>query len=652
MILLMLIAKLIIEPIYTQTVEEFVSRASLPEPDKRLYQVYPNLDSFPAESTFFNVGIIRGDTFAIYFRNFQKTKISSTVKKDDQEDIMADDYVLVFLDAAGNGNTAYGFQVNPSGTKRDFILSEGGDNVEEWDGKWEARAQISNYGYDVLILIPLSGISYTKNQWGIKLGRFIAGAGEFQFSNTEGSFQSLSYMHRININFENLQTESNYGSALQLKSGFYVRGWSQRQDSLNFNRMAFGGAFRFKKGASTLFDIVLKPDFSEIEADVKEISLRRRPIYYPEKREVFMEGRDLYSLPYQLVWTRAFEDIKFAAKFYTKTEKVNGIVFLLNDENYDTLSFGKVNFSPVRGFNVGTFYVWSPSSYSLASLDFGGVVMPKMGFGFQSQVSRRFDERSNLYYVRFYRRSEFKGLEASASFLQIDQNFIMPFSPIDFENIREYSFDCGYGIPLGKASFVKPRFSFDELRDLSNNNLIERFLNVNVDGAKGPYGVSLSYMRDKLNYLTFIPDEDRYFSFGGISLSYSPASYNNVGISFMKGKYLGENSDNIAFKVKVSPFNLLNLGVNFQSLRYGQRKSSIFQLFGLVPVLKDRFILKPYVEHNDDGQNQSLYLKNVGYIYLTDYLSILFLGDAIWRKDGGSYEMASRSFSVKLKLEF
>ena len=120
----------------------------------------------------------------------------------------------------------------------------------------------------------------------------------------------------------------------------------------------------------------------------------------------------------------------------------------------------------------------------------------------------------------------------------------------------------------------------------------------------------------------------------------------------MKGKYLGENSDNVTFKVKVSPFNLLNLGVNFQSLKYGQGKSSIFQLFGLVPVLKDRFILKPYIEHNDDGQNQTLYLKNVGYIYLTDYLSILFLGDAGWRKEGGSYEMASRSFSVKLKLEF
>ncbi|MDI6851029.1 MAG: hypothetical protein QMD82_03720 [bacterium] len=652
MVLLLLIAKLIIEPIYTESVEEFLKKASLPDSILRLYQVYPSLDSFPEESTFFRIGLISGNTFAVYFKNYQKTKISSTVKKDDQEDIMADDFVLLFLDTGGNGNTAYGFQVNPLGTKRDFILSEGGDNVEEWDGRWQAKTEITDYGYDVLILIPLSEISYTRNPWGVKLGRFIAGAGQFQFSNIEGSFQSLSHMHKVNIGFEGLKSEESYRSTLQMRNSFYVRGWTQKQDTLYFNRLSFGGNFRFKKGTSTVLDIVVKPDFSEIEADVKEISLRRRPIYYPEKREVFMEGKELYSLPYQLIWTRAFEDISFGAKFYTKSEKLSGIAFLPKEESYDTLSFGKINFAPLHGFNIGTFYLWSPTSYSLASFDFSGVIAPKVGFGFQSQISRRFDEKSNLYYVRFYRRSEFKGLEASASFLQIGENFVMPFSPIYFENVREYSFNCGYGIPLGKATYFKPQFYFDELRDLSSADLVERYINFEISGARGPYGLGLSYVKDELAYLDFLPEDIRYYSFLGIAFSYAPASYNNVGLSFMKGEYLGENSYNAALKLKISPLNLFNAGVNFQILRYGEEKTSIFQLFGLVPIVRDRFVIKPYVEHNTDGQTQALYLKNVGYLYLTDCISILFLSDAGWRKDTGSYEMTSRSFSVKLKLEF
>jgi len=652
MLLLLLIAKLIIEPIYVESVEEFLKKASLPDSTLRLYQVYPSLDSLPEESTFFRVGLISANTFAVYFKNYQKAKISSTVKKDDQEDIMADDFVLLFLDTGGYGNSAYGFQVNPSGTKRDFVLSEGGDNVEEWDGKWQAKAEITDYGYDVLILIPLSEISYTRNPWGVKLGRFIAGAGKFQFSNIEGSFQSLSHMHKVNIDFEGLKSEESYKSSLQMRNSFFVRGWTQKQDSLSFNRLSFGGNFRFKKGTSTVLDIVVKPDFSEIEADVKEISLKRRPIFYPEKREIFMEGKELYSLPYQLIWTRAFEDISFGAKFYTKSEKLSGIAFLLNEESYDTLSFGKINFAPVHGFNLGTSYLWSPTSYSLASIDLSGVIVPKIGFGFQSQISRRFDEKSNLYYVRFYRRSEFKGLEASASFLQIDENFVMPFSPIYFENVREYSLNFGYGIPLGKASYVKPQVYFDELRDLTSEDLVERYLNFEISGAKGPYGMGLSYVKDELAYLDYLPEDIRYYSFGGIIFSYAPASYNNVGVSFMKGKYLGENSDNVTLKLKISPFNLFNAGVNLQILRYGEVNTSIFQIFGLVPIIKDRFILKPYIEHNRDGQTETLYIKNVGYLYLTDYISVLFFGDAGWRKDTGNYEMANRGFSLKLKLEF
>lgn len=652
MYLLLLIAKLIIQPVYTESVEEFVNNASLPDSTYRLYQVYPILDSFPGESTFFRVGLISGNTFAVFFKNYQKTKISSTVKKDDQEDIMADDFVLLFLDTGGNGNTAYGFQVNPYGTKRDFILSEGGDNIEEWDGKWQAKSEITDYGYNVLILIPLAEISYTKNPWGIKLGRFIAAAGQFQFSNVEGSFQSLSHMHKINIDFEGLRSEESYRSSLQMRNSFYMRGWTQKQNSLSFNRLSFGGNFRFKRGTSTVLDIVVKPDFSEIEADVKEISLRRRPIYYPEKREVFMEGKELYSLPYPLIWTRAFEDINFGAKFYTKSEKLSGIVFLLSEEVYDTLSFGKINFAPAHGYNLGTSYIWSPTSYSLASVDFSGLLVPKMGFGFQSQISRRFDEKSNLYYLRFYRRSEFKGLEASASFLQIGENFSMPFSPIDFESVRGYSFNCGYGIPLGKASYLKPQFYFDELRDLSVGDLVERYFNFDISGARGPYGLGLSYVRDELAYLDFLPEDIRYYTFGGVSFSYAPASYNNLGLSLMRGKYLGENSNNIALKVKISPFNLFNAGVNLQVLKYGEQKTSIFQLFGLVPILRDKFVIKPYFEHNSDGQVQTLYLKNVGYLYLSDCISILFLGDAGWRKDTGSFEMTSKSFSIKLKVEF
>ncbi len=117
-----LISCLSIKPVYTS------KSINLETEGNKLYRmitVYPSLDSFPEDSTVFSVGFVK-DSFVVHVMAYQKEKIAASILKNDQEDIMNDDWILVMLDTEGKSNSAYCFQANPRGTKRDFMLSQGG----------------------------------------------------------------------------------------------------------------------------------------------------------------------------------------------------------------------------------------------------------------------------------------------------------------------------------------------------------------------------------------------------------------------------------------------------------------------------------------------------------------------------------------------
>src|SRR5262249_57764517 len=66
-----------------------------------------------------------------------------------------------------------------------------------------------------------------------------------------------------------------------------------------------GVDLKFVPSADNAIDLTVKPDFSQVEADVAQISANERfALFYPEKRPFFLEGVDLFQTPIQAVYTR------------------------------------------------------------------------------------------------------------------------------------------------------------------------------------------------------------------------------------------------------------------------------------------------------------------------------------------------------------
>src|SRR5262249_58846739 len=62
---------------------------------------------------------------------------------------------------------------------------------------------------------------------------------------------------------------------------------------------------KYTPTADNAIDATVKPDFSQVESDVAQISANERfALLYPEKRPFFLEGVDLFQTPIQAVYTR------------------------------------------------------------------------------------------------------------------------------------------------------------------------------------------------------------------------------------------------------------------------------------------------------------------------------------------------------------
>jgi len=204
-LLLYILVSLQIVPTFYKNEQSFMKDIKV-NPGFKLIKVYPNEDIEPPESTTIWIGYSQ-DALYVFARNYQKG-IQASTRKRDSENIMADDWILVYVDTQGRGNEAYCFQFNPLGTKRDFILTEGGSNVEEWDGDWYVDVKNTEYGWDALLVIHFKSISFAKTDWGIQIERYIAKSTELQLLVKLPSFQQVKGIAALKLDFNKIFIES------------------------------------------------------------------------------------------------------------------------------------------------------------------------------------------------------------------------------------------------------------------------------------------------------------------------------------------------------------------------------------------------------------------------------------------------------------
>ena len=228
----------------------------------------------------------------------EPSKIKASQKRRDVR-IVSDERFAWIFDTFNDQRNAYFMEVNPNGLKTDGLISAGqGFNVNlNWDGIWNAKTAIGDFGWSVEIRIPFRTFNFspTSDTWGANFMRVIRRKNETAlwtgFKRSEGIFstQDAGKLTGLSGMSQGLGLEVvPYGIVEQSKTG----GPDNFENSISPDA---GLDVNYSVTPSLKASITVNTDFAEAEVDQRRINLTRFPLFFPEQRDFFLEGSNIYE---------------------------------------------------------------------------------------------------------------------------------------------------------------------------------------------------------------------------------------------------------------------------------------------------------------------------------------------------------------------
>src|SRR5436190_869771 len=73
------------------------------------------------------------------------------------------DQIKLLIDSYYDRRTGYELAVNPDGVKRDYAMSNDGNEDDSWNGIWDVATRVDSLGWTAEFRIPLSQLRYQKS---------------------------------------------------------------------------------------------------------------------------------------------------------------------------------------------------------------------------------------------------------------------------------------------------------------------------------------------------------------------------------------------------------------------------------------------------------------------------------------------------------
>ncbi len=262
---------------------------------------WPNNDGLSNTKT--DVYILYDDEFLyIASKNYQKEEdlIVMSLKRDNMSNHWSSESFTMILDPFNNQSSGYLFGVNAGGTEVESQLginSFGTSMDVNWNTTWKSKVQVSSNYWTVEIAIPLKSLNYSAitDHWGINFVRKDMKTNEFStWSHVPNGFSSYDITNLGNLTIKDIPQKKRPRPVIipSLLSSRYSDFQANSNTDLNVD---LGLDVKVPINNNFKVDITVNPDFSTIDVDQQVTNLSRFSIFFPEKREFFMESSDLFT---------------------------------------------------------------------------------------------------------------------------------------------------------------------------------------------------------------------------------------------------------------------------------------------------------------------------------------------------------------------
>lgn len=214
----------------------------------------------------------------------------------------ANDGISIVLDTFKDRTNAFLFGVNPFGVQREGLIANGGgvgqnDFSLNWDNKWYSETRIEGDHWIAEMAIPFKTIRFKDNldSWFVNFYIIDShNAERSTWSPIPRNFDIVNMAFNRELIWDKpLRNPGQNVSLIPYVATGYDKNF-EKGTPANTN-LQVGGDAKVAIGPALNLDLTVNPDFSQVEVDEQVTNLDRFEIFFPERRQFFLENADLFA---------------------------------------------------------------------------------------------------------------------------------------------------------------------------------------------------------------------------------------------------------------------------------------------------------------------------------------------------------------------
>ncbi len=219
------------------------------------------------------------------------TGISANIMRQGSR-LSEDDRIAIILDPFDSSRTGYRFEVNLNSVRNDMLYTGATSFTSDWTVIWDARAQLTDYGWSLEIAIPFKTLPFdaSREAWGFNVSRAIRRKGEevlWTSRNRAWGPAVLGELRGIK--------DVDQGKGLDVVMSAGARHLHDEVNSTQTTVLEPSLDAYYRLTPSLNASLTLNTDFSATELDDRQVNLSRFGLFFPEKRDFFLNDADLFE---------------------------------------------------------------------------------------------------------------------------------------------------------------------------------------------------------------------------------------------------------------------------------------------------------------------------------------------------------------------
>jgi hypothetical protein len=207
------------------------------------------------------------------------------------------DNFLLFLDPFDDQINGFTFGANAMGAQWDGQMFDGGSVNLNWDNKWESEVKSEDDKWVFEMRVPFKSIRYKEGikRWGVNFSRLDMKTTEKSaWAPVPRQFPTASLAFTGVLLWDEAPPKAGTNISLIPYIASGVSKNHEKQQDIKSNTQ-IGMDAKIAVTSSLNLDLTVNPDFSQVEVDRQQVNLDRFELFFPERRQFFLENADLFA---------------------------------------------------------------------------------------------------------------------------------------------------------------------------------------------------------------------------------------------------------------------------------------------------------------------------------------------------------------------